>query len=736
MVRARMQERVCAMETRKPVYYDDVERCVDDLLATVGKRISIAIPLAVGKPNHLVNALYRRLKTDPEMHLRIVTAVTLEKPRWKNEVERRFLQPIVERIWGDFPDFEYALDLRKNQIPKHFELVEFYTGTAMFLNCPHSQQHFLGSNYTHAIRDGLIQECNVIAQLVAQKEIDGTLWYSLGTNPDTHIDGARYIRTHEGDGIPRAIVGQMNGDMPFMYGQAKVAPSHFDMIIENPAYEFKLFRAPKERVSTIDWMIGLHASTLVKDGGTLQVGIGSLGDAIVAGIMMRHTQNAAYRSFLTEAGILDAYGPLIAAWGGVDVFEEGLMSSTEMLVDSLLDLYKCGVIKRKVYENLALQTLLNEGAITEEVTPEMVERLLEREAIYPQLREKDLAFLTAFGIFKKGVLLDGGDLVCGEARFSADLSDAANRKAVLAHCLGETLDKAVVIYAGFFVGPEAFYEALKALPEEELKLIDMRSVDYINQLYGDDYQLRVAQRRHGRFINAALMAMLNGATVADGLDDHRIISGPGGQYNFIAMAHALPDGRAVTLVRSTRGAGARATSNIVWQYNHTTIPRHLRDIVVTEYGIADLRGQQDHEAMTRLICIADSRFQGELLATAKAKGKVPADYEIPARFRHNTPEKLERQMAAYRSKGFFKDFPFGTDFTPEEVALGQALKGLKSRSAKKLPLGRDLLKVAFSPVPGPARPYLARLGLEAPKTLKEKAMQKVVLLALKDANFL
>ena len=37
-----------------------------------------------------------------------------------------------------------------------------------------------------------------------------------------------------------------------------------------------------------------------------------------------------------------------------------------------------------------------------------------------------------------------------------------------------------------------------------------------------------------------------------------------------------------------RGNG-RTTSNIVWSYGHTTIPRHLRDIVVTEYGVADLR---------------------------------------------------------------------------------------------------------------------------------------------------
>jgi hypothetical protein len=48
--------------------------------------------------------------------------------------------------------------------------------------------------------------------------------------------------------------------------------------------------------------------------------------------------------------------------------------------------------------------------------------------------------------------------------------------------------------------------------------------------------------------------------------------------------------RAVTALNSTHESNGRTTSNIVWSYGHTTSPRHLRDIVVTEYGVADLRG--------------------------------------------------------------------------------------------------------------------------------------------------
>jgi acyl-CoA hydrolase len=65
-------------------------------------------------------------------------------------------------------------------------------------------------------------------------------------------------------------------------------------------------------------------------------------------------------------------------------------------------------------------------------------------------------------------------------------------------------------------------------------------------------------------------------------------------------------------------------SNIVWNYGHMTIPRILRDIVVTEYGIANLRSKSDKDIIAALLNVADSRFQAELLAKAKAAGKNKA----------------------------------------------------------------------------------------------------------------
>ncbi|MBF0204731.1 MAG: hypothetical protein HQK67_10560, partial [Desulfamplus sp.] len=604
------------LENKLPEYYSDVEKCVDDLIAKVGKTIVLAAPLALAKPNHIINALYRRTKLDQTLHFTLLTAVSLEKPTWSSELEKRFMKPLVERIWEDFPDLEYVLDMRKKQTPPNFVLMEFFNKAAGWMSSAHAAQHYLGSNYTHAIRDAVINGCNVLAQLVAKKEIDGETFFSMSSNPDTHLDGGRMLKEARVNGKKVAVIAQIHNDMPFMYGDAVVKPDFYDMVVENPDYHFKLFGAPKESVNTVDWMIGMHASALVKDGGTIQVGIGSLGDAIVAGIEMRHKHNDIYKDFVNNSGIYTKFKEFIDATGGIDVFDKGLLGSSEMLVDSLIELFKADIIKRKVYEDVRLQKVINDNEFSENQVAEIFREIVKRKLIHTRIKKSEFEFFKHFGIFKPELTYEDGCAVMGNKSYPLDMSSSENLEAVVASCLGNVLKNGIALYSSFFIGPHKFYEDLRQMPEERLKLIDMRSVDYVNHLYGNE-EIKRLQRRHGRFINAGLMATLTGAIVADCLDENRIISGPGGQYNFVSMAHELKDGRAITMIRSYRGEKKNAVSNIVWQYAHTTIPRHLRDVVVTEYGIADVRGRTDSEVMKRLICIADSRFQQELLDTAK-----------------------------------------------------------------------------------------------------------------------
>src|SRR6202012_2658610 len=97
-------------------------------------------------------------------------------------------------------------------------------------------------------------------------------------------------------------------------------------------------------------------------------------------------------------------------------------------------------------------------------------------------------------------------------------------------------------------------------------------IAFVNEIYHEEARKRRA-RVNARFINDAMMATLLGDIVSDGLEDGRVVSGVGGQYNFIAQGFALEGARSLIMLRASRIAKGRAQSNIRWSYGHTTIPR-------------------------------------------------------------------------------------------------------------------------------------------------------------------
>jgi hypothetical protein len=224
---------------------------------------------------------------------------------------------------------------------------------------------------------------------------------------------------------------------------------------------------------------------------------------------------------------------------------------------------------------------------------------------------------------------------------------------------------------------------LREMPREVVQKFGMTSISFVNELYRDQEAKRRA-RKKARFLNDAMMATALGDVISDGLDDGRIVSGVGGQYNFIAQGFALEDARSAIVLRATRAAQGRERSNILWRYGHTTIPRHLRDMIITEYGIADIRGKSDREVIAAMLKITDSRFQDELLRRAKDAGKIERAYELPKSARDNTPDAITRALKPAAEAGLLPAFPFGTDFTAVEQRLIPALEVLKSASPSQL----------------------------------------------------
>ena len=193
------------------------------------------------------------------------------------------------------------------------------------------------------------------------------------------------------------------------------------------------------------------------------------------------------------------------------------------------------------------------------------------------------------------------------------------------------------------------------------------------------------------------------------------------------MAHELPEAHSILMLRATRTRRGVTTSNIVWSYGHTTIPRHLRDVVVTEYGVANLRGRSDRECVVAMLAIADSRFQQELLAQAQAAGKIEAGYRIPDWARGNYPDRLVRALAPQRADGLFSSFPFGTDLTREEIVLARALRRLDDATHGRWHRLATVVRAWFSrPACETSLAYLERMALAAPSTPAERLSAKLV----------
>ena len=628
--------------------FDDCEACVDAILETLGRKIVLGTPLGIGKPNALLNALYRRAKADPSISLDLVTALSLNPPTGASDLEERFLKPVRRRIWGDYPRLEYLDDVTAKALPPNVRVIEFYLRAASQLHNPQAQQDYISTNYTLVARDMLARGVNLLLQAVSAREVDGRQRLSLSSNPDVTLQIVPMMKALD---RPWLAVGQINRQLPWLGNRAEIDEAEFHLLVDDPALDHAPFAVPHDPVGTAEWAIGLQASRLVKDGGTLQVGIGALGDAACHALRLRQRDTANYRQ------ALDALGsdPQSDAIGGRDRFDIGLYVASELISNPLFTLFEDGIVRRRVYEDEAIQRSV-----------------------------------------------DG-------------IGDAAAPP-------GGT-----VLQGAFFIGPGDFYERLRALPEERRALIDMTSVAEVNRIF-THYQLERLQRRHPRFINITMKVTLLGAAVSDQLADGQVVSGVGGQQNFVSMAHQLPEGRSILLLKAVRGSGRRLESNLVWQYPHTTIARHSRDIVVTEYGVADLRAKTDRECIEALLAIADSRFQRRLADQAIAAGKLPPDYEVPPERRANLPSTLDRALAPYQRSGLLPKLPFGSDLTAAELALAGRLGKLKTATARwggRLSLLRALVAPAPATQPEVAA-ALRHLDLVTPKDAAERRSARLV----------
>ena len=213
----------------QPIYFTDPERLAETVIARVGKTVVLGLPLGIGKANHVANALYARAVADPSIKLRIFTALTLEKPHPRQDLERRFMAPVAERLFAGYPELEYGSAQRAGRLPANIEVNEFFFLAGSRLHSPSAQQSYVSANYTHALRYALDHGVNVFAQLVAKRQGEAGTRFSLSSNTDL---GVELLQLRRAGAVDVLMVAQTNSDMPFMPGDADVGSDAFDFVLE------------------------------------------------------------------------------------------------------------------------------------------------------------------------------------------------------------------------------------------------------------------------------------------------------------------------------------------------------------------------------------------------------------------------------------------------------------------------------------------------------------------------
>ncbi|MFW9958324.1 MAG: GNAT family N-acetyltransferase [Candidatus Odinarchaeota archaeon] len=199
----------------------------------------------------------------------------------------------------------------------------------------------------------------------------------------------------------------------------------------------------------------------------------------------------------------------------------------------------------------------------------------------------------------------------------------------------KSINKGKVI-ASFAMGSRKLYEYIDDNP-----FFHFHDTAYVNDPYV------IGQNKKMIAINSALEVDLTGQVCADSLG-HRFYSGIGGQVDFIRGAKRSQGGKAIICLQSTAMEGT--VSRIVPQLSEgsgVVTTRGDVDVIITEYGLANMHGKTIRERVLSLIAIAHPKFRNDLLDAAKKmryvfEDQVPflvqgtyfaTEYEITERFK-------------------------------------------------------------------------------------------------------
>ncbi|NLW91157.1 MAG: acetyl-CoA hydrolase [Syntrophomonadaceae bacterium] len=307
-------------------------------------------------------------------------------------------------------------------------------------------------------------------------------FFSTGCNVDWGWEGAKLNN-------PREIIVEVNENMPRTYGTNHLHISEVSAVIEN---HIPLFELPPIPINDKDEKIGRFIADMIEDGSCIQIGIGGMPNAIA--------------NFLLDRKDLGVH--------------------SEMLTDSMVDLYEAGVI------------------------------------------------------------------TCNKKNFMP-----------------------YKWVGSFALGTKKLYDFI-----DENPLVEMHSTRFVNDPY------IIGKNDKLISVNATVEVDLSGQAASESIGSMQY-SGTGGQLDFVQGAWRSRGGKSfLTLYSTYTDKNGEEKSKIVPTLSpgiFTTVSRTDIEYVVTEYGVANLKGQNLRTRVKELVSIAHPDFRPMLEWEARKMNYIP-----------------------------------------------------------------------------------------------------------------
>ena len=276
-----------------PKLFSDPADIADDIIRDVGRKLVVGLPLGLGKANHIVNALYARAARRPLHRSHLLLGADAGEAAPAQSAGARFITPVIDRLFGGYPDLAYAAAAAQGRLPPNIHVDRVLLSRRAMAACAaRAAELHLRELHPRGVLSAGAPASMSSTQLVAKRVVGGVPRYSLSCNTDITLDVLK--ARAEGTGVVQAGGARSIPNCRSCRAPAISPRMSSARCSTAPRPTFPLFAPPSEPINDAKYAIGLHAASLVRDGGTLQIGIGQVGDALAQGLIVRHRDDAQF----------------------------------------------------------------------------------------------------------------------------------------------------------------------------------------------------------------------------------------------------------------------------------------------------------------------------------------------------------------------------------------------------------------------------------------------------------